>query len=107
VLLHGRSPARELQPSPFSQFFKPRVNLLQNISSRARALPKNTAFLKDPGGPTRRSIPGCGQSVALEGETLVIDVTGMKRSILEFDRGGGPLQRCVALVERYTRTSPA
>ena len=61
-------------------------------------------FLKDPGPPPVDS--WMGQSVGhWEGETLVLDVTGMSDSTW-FDRAGDYHSDKLHVVERYTRTSP-
>jgi hypothetical protein len=61
-------------------------------------------FLKDPGPPPVES--WMGQSVGhWEGETLVIDVTGLNDQTW-FDRAGNFHSEALHVVERYTRTSP-
>lgn len=61
-------------------------------------------FLKDPGPPPVDS--WMGQSVGhWDGDTLVIDVTGMTDSTW-FDRAGNYHSDALHVVERYTRTSP-
>jgi hypothetical protein len=61
-------------------------------------------YLKDPGPAPVDS--WMGQSVARwEGETLVIDVTGMNDQTW-FDRAGNFHSDKLHVVERYTRTSP-
>jgi hypothetical protein len=61
-------------------------------------------FLKDPGPAPVDS--WMGQSVAhWEGETLVIDVTGLNDQTW-FDRAGNFHSDALHVVERYTRTSP-
>jgi hypothetical protein len=61
-------------------------------------------YLKDPGPAPVDS--WMGQSVARwEGETLVIDVTGMNDQTW-FDRAGNHHSDQLHVVERYTRTSP-
>jgi hypothetical protein len=61
-------------------------------------------FLKDPGPAPVDS--WMGQSVGhWEGETLVVDVTGMNDQSW-FDRAGDYHSEALHVVERYTRTSP-
>jgi hypothetical protein len=61
-------------------------------------------YLKDPGPAPVDS--WMGQSVGhWEGETLVVDVTGMNDQTW-FDRSGNFHSDAVHVVERYTRTSP-
>jgi hypothetical protein len=62
-------------------------------------------LLKDPGPAQVDS--WMGQSVGhWEGETLVVDVTGMNDQTW-FDRAGNYHSEALHVVERYTRTSPA
>jgi len=61
-------------------------------------------YLKDPGPPPVDS--WMGQSVGRwEGETLVVDVTGMNDQTW-FDRAGNYHSEALHVTERYTRTSP-
>jgi len=61
-------------------------------------------YLKDPGPAPVDS--WMGQSVGRwEGETLVVDVTGMNDQTW-FDRAGNFHSEALHVVERYTRTSP-
>jgi hypothetical protein len=61
-------------------------------------------FLKDPGPPPADS--WMGQSVGhWEGDTLVVDVTGLNDQTW-FDRAGNFHSDKLHVVERYTRTSP-
>jgi hypothetical protein len=61
-------------------------------------------YLKDPGPPPLDS--WMGQSVGRwEGETLVVDVTGLNDQTW-FDRAGNHHSDALHVVERYTRTSP-
>jgi hypothetical protein len=61
-------------------------------------------YLKDPGPAPVDS--WMGQSVGhWEGETLVVDVTGMNDQSW-FDRAGNYHSEALHVVERYTRTSP-
>ncbi len=61
-------------------------------------------YLKDPGPPPLDS--WMGQSVGhWEGDTLVVDVTGLNDQTW-FDRAGDFHSDALHVVERYTRTSP-
>jgi hypothetical protein len=61
-------------------------------------------LMKDPGPPPVSS--WMGQSVGRwDGDTLVVDVTGMNDSTW-FDRAGNFHSEAVHVVERYTRTAP-
>jgi hypothetical protein len=87
-------------PQPFRIF----QNAKQIFFAYQYAGAVRNIFLKDPGPAPVDS--WMGQSVAhWEGETLVVDVTGMNDQTW-FDRAGNFHSDALHVVERYTRTSP-
>lgn len=87
-------------PQPFQIF----QNAKQIFITYQFAGAVRNIFLKDPGPAPVDS--WMGQSVGhWEGETLVIDVTGLNDQTW-FDRAGNFHSDALHVVERYTRTSP-
>jgi len=87
-------------PQPFQIF----QNSKQIFFAYQFAGAVRNVFLKDPGPAPVDS--WMGQSVGhWEGETLVIDVTGLSDQTW-FDRAGNFHSDALHVVERYTRTSP-
>ena len=87
-------------PQPFQIF----QNAKQIFIAYQFAGAVRNIFLKDPGPAPIDS--WMGQSVGhWEGETLVIDVTGLNDQTW-FDRAGNFHSDALHVVERYTRTSP-
>lgn len=87
-------------PQPFRIF----QNARQIFIAYQYAGAVRNIFLKDPGPAPVDS--WMGQSVGhWEGETLVVDVTGMNDQTW-FDRAGNFHSDALHVVERYTRTSP-
>jgi hypothetical protein len=87
-------------PQPFQIFQNAKqISFAYQFASAVRHI-----FLKDPGPPPVDS--WMGQSVGhWEGETLVIDVTGLNDQTW-FDRAGNFHSDALHVVERYTRPSP-
>jgi hypothetical protein len=93
-------PRATYMPQPFRIF----QNARQIFFAYQYAGAVRNIYLKDPGPAPVDS--WMGQSVGhWEGETLVIDVTGMNDSTW-FDRAGNYHSDALHVVERYTRTSP-
>jgi hypothetical protein len=91
-------PRATYMPYPFQIF----QNATQIFFAYEYAGAVRDVFLKDPGPPPVDS--WMGQSVGhWEGETLVVDVTGMSDSTW-FDRAGDFHSDKLHVVERYTRT---
>jgi len=93
-------PRANYMPYPFQIF----QNATQIFFAYEYAGAVRNIYLKDPGPAPVDS--WMGQSVGhWEGETLVIDVTGMNDQSW-FDRAGNFHSDALHVVERYTRTSP-
>ncbi len=93
-------PRATYMPYPFRIF----QNASQIFITYEYAGAVRNVFLKDPGPAPIDS--WMGQSVGRwEGETLVIDVTGLNDQTW-FDRAGNFHSEALHVVERYTRTSP-
>jgi len=93
-------PRATYMPYPFKIF----QNASQIFIAYEYAGAVRNIFLKDPGPAPVDS--WMGQSVGhWEGDTLVIDVTGMNDQSW-FDRAGDYHSEALHVVERYTRTSP-
>ncbi|HEY6393647.1 MAG TPA: hypothetical protein VIX89_20360 [Bryobacteraceae bacterium] len=93
-------PRANYMPQPFRIF----QNARQIFFAYQYAGAVRNIFLKDPGPAPVDS--WMGQSVGRwEGETLVVDVTGMNDQTW-FDRAGNFHSDALHVVERYTRTSP-
>jgi hypothetical protein len=93
-------PRATYMPYPFRIF----QNATQLFIAYEYAGAVRDIYLKDPGPAPVDS--WMGQSVGRwEGETLVVDVTGMSDQSW-FDRAGNYHSEALHVVERYTRTSP-
>jgi hypothetical protein len=93
-------PRATYMPYPFRIF----QNATQIFIAYEYAGAVRNIYLKDPGPPPVDS--WMGQSVGRwEGETLVVDVTGLTDQTW-FDRAGNFHSDAMKITERYTRTSP-